>query len=192
MQLELIDFAELSTLTRVFRTTTFSRSFIVRLSNYSNCICIQTIIQPQFYVLKTDFLSMVRVREQTMKWKTSTVGSTAVVGVVIKIFGHSLVNFQFIKYFISIFKMFLKLLIIIQFKFSGHLQVVEEITLRDFNSARNGLQIRRPQPARQRNQDARIAAETHNLNVGRITLIEFLEIASNFFEPADLPTEVTT
>lgn len=77
-------------------------------------------------------------------------------------------------------------------KFSGHLQVVEEITLRDFNSARNGLQIRRPQPAGQRNQDARIAAETHNLNVGRTTLIEFLEIASNFFEPADLQTEVNT
>ena len=53
----------------------------------------------------------------------------------------------------------LNLFIIIKLNFSGHLQVVEEITLRDFNSARNGLQIRRPQPARQRNQDARIAAE---------------------------------
>ena len=88
--------------------------------------------------------------------------------------------------------MHLNLFIIIKLNFSGHLQVVEEITLRDFNSARNGLQIRRPQPARQRNRDARIAAETHNLNVGRITLIEFLEIASNFFEPADLHTEVHT
>ena len=36
--------------------------------------------------------------------------------------------------------MHLNLFIIIKLNFSGHLQVVEEITLRDFNSARNGLQ----------------------------------------------------
>jgi len=65
----------------------------------------------------------------------------------------------------------------------GHLQNVELNVRKDFNLAKNGAQIRRAQSASMKRRDAEIASRCDDLERGRISVFEFIEMSANFFEP---------
>lgn len=63
------------------------------------------------------------------------------------------------------------------------MQECEETARRDFQALRGGGRAGRPQTRLQREQDNRIQQLIDGMQAGRIQLREFIEIASNFFEP---------
>jgi DNA-binding FadR family transcriptional regulator len=67
------------------------------------------------------------------------------------------------------------------------LKKLESSTLKDFLLARRGVNIRREQAAAQRRKDSQIRSFAAALDNGQLTIYQFLEVCSNFFEPAFLP-----
>ncbi len=66
---------------------------------------------------------------------------------------------------------------------TGNLQLVEDNFSRDFQAVKRAGAIRRPRTITEIQSDSRISQISGELSTGRISDIEFLEIASNLFEP---------
>jgi hypothetical protein len=66
---------------------------------------------------------------------------------------------------------------------AGQLQLVEDNYRRDFLALEKAQAIGRPRTIAERQQDERISHISGELASGRLQVFQFLEMASNLFEP---------
>ena len=64
---------------------------------------------------------------------------------------------------------------------------MESSTLKDFQLARGGVQIKREHGVAQRRKDTKIRSLGESLRNGQLTIYQYLEVYTHFFEPAVLP-----
>nr|CAH0103572.1 unnamed protein product [Daphnia galeata] len=74
--------------------------------------------------------------------------------------------------------------------FIRHLQDCDASWTRDLQAEQAGQETARPQTAKNRRRDARIARLTQDLQANRLQDYEFLQLTSSMFEPDRVPTRV--